>query len=131
MSVEELRGIHGIGPVVAESIFHFFRQDVTRRVLDKLTRAELQIEAPETAGSDDRFAGKTFVFTGTLETMTRPEAEGIVRQMGGTASGSVSKKTSYVVAGESAGSKLDKANALGVPVITEAEFRRMAGRDGG
>lgn len=125
MTSDELLGIHGIGPIVAESIARFFRQDETRVVLEKLAKAELTLSAPERSEGDDRFAGKTFVFTGTLETMTRPEAEAIVRRFGGTASGSVSKKTSYVVAGESAGSKLDKARDLGVPVISEAEFAAM------
>lgn len=126
MTEAELQGIHGIGPIVADSIARFFRQDETRVVLGKLRAADLKLSAPERAEGDDRFAGKTFVFTGTLETMTRPEAEAIVRRLGGTASGSVSKKTSYVVAGESAGSKLEKAQSLGVPVITEAEFAAMA-----
>ncbi|HEY3412651.1 MAG TPA: NAD-dependent DNA ligase LigA [Armatimonadota bacterium] len=126
MSEEELQGIHGIGPIVADSIARFFRQEETRVVLGKLKMANLVLSAPERAEGDDRFAGKTFVFTGTLETMTRTEAEAIVRRFGGSASGSVSKKTSYVVAGESAGSKLDKAQSLGVPVITEGEFATMA-----
>jgi DNA ligase (NAD+) len=126
-SEEELQKIHGIGPVVAHSIAHFFAQDETKDVLAKLARANLNLSAPGRAEGDDRFAGKTFVFTGALETMTRPEAEAIVRRLGGTASGSVSKKTAYVVAGEAAGSKLDKARELGVPVLTEAEFREMAG----
>jgi DNA ligase (NAD+) len=127
MTQEELTGIHGIGPIVAESIAHFFQQDETKTVLRKFKEAGLQIEEPERQDGDDRFAGKTFVFTGAMETMTRPEAEEIVRRMGGKSSGSVSKKTSYVVAGEAAGSKLEKANALGVAVLTEAEFRDMAG----
>lgn len=125
MTVDELRGIHGIGPIVAESIARFFRQDETKVVLGKLALGKLKLSAPQRAEGDERFSGKTFVFTGTLETMTRPEAEAIVRLFGGTASGSVSKKTSFVVAGESAGSKLDKARDLGVPVITESEFSAM------
>lgn len=129
MSVEELQTIHGIGPVVAESIRHFFELEATRTVLDKLARAGLDIEPPEAVDQDSRFAGMTFVFTGALETMTRPEAEATVRRMGGAASGSVSKKTSYVVAGEAAGSKRAKAESLGVPIITESEFRAMAGMD--
>lgn len=127
MTQEELTEIHGIGPVVAESIAHFFQQEETKTVLQKFKDANLRIEEPERIGGDDRFAGKTFVFTGAMETMTRPEAEAIVRRMGGAASGSVSKKTSYVVAGDAAGSKLDKAKELGVQVLTESEFRDMAG----
>jgi DNA ligase (NAD+) len=127
MSQEELTGVHGIGPVVAESIARFFQQDETRVVLRKFKEAGLDIEEPEREDGDGRFTGKTFVFTGALESITRPEAEEIVRRMGGAASGSVSKKTSFVVAGDAAGSKLEKARGLGVPVITEAEFRDMAG----
>lgn len=127
MTEAELQAIHGIGPVVAHSIAHFFAQDETRTVLEKLERAGLDVEAPNVEASDGRFTGLTFVFTGTLETMTRSEAEAIVRRMGGSASGSVSKKTAYVVAGEGAGSKRDKAQSLGVTIITEAEFRVLAG----
>ena len=75
--------------------------------------------------TDNRFEGMTFVLTGTLETMTRQEGEALVASFGGKASGSVSKKTTYVVAGENAGSKLTKAQTLGVPVLTEAEFIEM------
>ncbi|HEY3268987.1 MAG TPA: NAD-dependent DNA ligase LigA [Armatimonadota bacterium] len=127
MTADELKLVHGIGPVVAESIERFFRQDETQVVLRKISEQNLKIAAPERQDGDGRFEGKTFVFTGALETMTRPEAEAIARRLGGTASGSVSKKTSYVVAGENAGSKLEKANALGVTVITEAEFLGLAG----
>jgi DNA ligase (NAD+) len=127
MSGEELTTIHGIGPIVAASIAHFFQQDETKMVLAKLKEAGLRIEEPERTTGDGRFAGQTFVFTGAMETMTRPEAEAIVRRLGGSASGSVSKKTSYVVAGEAAGSKLDKAESLGVAVLTESAFRELAG----
>ena len=78
------------------------------------------------APTSDTFAGKSFVFTGALQTMSRDEAEGRVRQLGGRASSSVSKQTDYVVFGENAGSKLDKARALGVTVLTEAEFHLLA-----
>ena len=74
---------------------------------------------------DDRFAGKTFVLTGSLTTFTRDEAEALIVRYGGKASGSVSKKTSYVVAGEAAGSKLTKAQSLGIPVLSEDEFKQM------
>jgi len=127
MTGEQLQTLHGIGPVVAASIAHFFSQDETKAVLDKLSRAGLRISVPDKTDTDNRFTGKTFVFTGALEAMTRPEAEAAVRRLGGQATGSVSKKTSYVVAGESAGSKLDKARELGVTVLTEAEFRELAG----
>ncbi len=79
----------------------------------------------KTVVQDTRFAGKTFVLTGTLPTYSRSEASAIIERYGGKVSSSVSKKTAYVLAGEEAGSKLDKANALGVPVISEAEFLQM------
>ena len=75
--------------------------------------------------NDTRFAGKTFVLTGTLPTMTRAEASAVIEKLGGKVSGSVSKKTSYVLAGEEAGSKLTKAQQLGVPILTEEEFLQM------
>ena len=79
----------------------------------------------EDENTDNRFLGKTFVLTGTLENFTRDEASEIIEKLGGKTSGSVSKKTSYVLAGEDAGSKLDKAQSLGIPVITEAQFDEM------
>ena len=81
--------------------------------------------ALEEEGTDDRFAGMTFVLTGALDKYTRDEAGAIIEKFGGKVSGSVSKKTSYVLAGEDAGSKLEKANSLGVPVISEADFEKM------
>jgi DNA ligase (NAD+) len=81
----------------------------------------------EAAKGEQKFAGKTFVFTGSLATLSRDEAETLVRRLGGTASSSVSKKTSYVVAGESPGSKYNKARELGVKILTESEFRALAG----
>jgi DNA ligase (NAD+) len=83
------------------------------------------MEAIQEENADERFSGMTFVLTGSLEGYSRKEAEDIIEKFGGKASGSVSKKTTYVIAGESAGSKLDKANKLGVKVITETEFKKM------
>ena len=126
-----LAAVPGVGPEIAESVARFFRQDETKVVLEKLRRAGVAPppEAPRVAWANSPLAGKTVVFTGTLTEMTRAEAEEIVRRLGGKTAGSVSKATSLVVAGESAGSKLAKAQELGVPVISEAEFVAMIGQD--
>ncbi|MGO8670201.1 MAG: NAD-dependent DNA ligase LigA [Capsulimonadaceae bacterium] len=124
-TVEELASVHEIGLATAESVVAFFGQPETTDLLDKLDRAGVVPAAPEHAPRSDVFAGKSFVFTGTLETMTRDAAEAMVRTLGGRASGSVSKQTDYVVAGPGAGSKLDKARSLGVVVLTEAQFHEL------
>ena len=125
-TVEELNAVYEIGLTTAEAIVAFFGQAETTELLNKLTQAGVQPVAPEHAPQTDTFAGKAFVFTGSLQTMTRDEAEGIVKKLGGRASSSVSKQTDYLVAGENAGSKLDKAKTLGVPVLTEEEFHALA-----
>ena len=125
-TVEELAGVFEIGKTTAEMIVAFFGQAETTELLDKLARAGVQAVGDENAAQADTFSGKAFVFTGTLQTMTRGEAEGIVKRLGGRAGSSVSKQTDYVVAGESAGSKLEKARALGVAVLTEDEFQALA-----
>ncbi len=124
-SVEELAAVHEIGTTTAESIHAFFEDDANRALLKSLADVGVKPEAHAGAPASDEFAGKTFVFTGTLTRFKREEAEAIVKRMGGRASGSVSKNTTFVVAGESAGSKLAKAQELGVPVITEDEFGEM------
>ena len=128
-----LAAVPGVGPEIAESVARFFRQDETKVVLEKLRQAGVAPppEAPRVAWANSPLAGKTVVFTGTLTEMTRAEAEEIVRRLGGKTASSVSKATSLVVAGESAGSKLAKAQELGVPVISEAEFVAMIGRGEG
>lgn len=125
-TVEELNAVYEIGLTTAESIVAFFGQAETTELLNKLTQAGVQPVAGEYAPEADTFAGKSFVFTGALQTMTRDEAEGIIKRLGGRAASSVSKQTGYVVAGENAGSKLEKARALGVPVLTEDEFHALA-----
>lgn len=125
-SLEDLSQVQGVGPQIAESVYRFFRQDETIRVLEKLRAAGVlprEEAVPEAASS--ALAGKSFVFTGTLETMQRSEAEALVRRLGGAATGSVSRNTTHVVAGAKAGSKLDKARQLGIPVLTEQEFLEM------
>lgn len=126
-TVEELNAVHEIGQTTAESIVAFFGQAETGELLDKLARAGVEAMVDQYAPQADTFAGKAFVFTGSLTRLTREEAEGIVRRLGGRAGSSVSKQTDYLVAGDKAGSKLDKARALGVPVLTEEEFQTLAG----
>lgn len=123
---EDIAAIKGIGGVVAQSVREWFDHPAKSAILDRLL-AHLKVEKDAAPAKNGRFAGKTFVLTGTLERMSREEAEARIRSLGGSASGSVSKKTSYLVAGESAGSKLEKARQLGVQVLTEEEFARMLG----
>ena len=123
-SEEEIATIDGFGAVMAHSVAAFFALEPSRLLVERLAAAGVNMQA-KTTRVDDRFAGMTFVLTGTLPTLKRSEAQALVEQYGGKASGSVSKKTTYVLAGEEAGSKLTKAQQLGVPIITEAEFLQM------
>ncbi len=123
--IEELLCLEDFGAVMAESVINFFKQEQNIEFINKLKKAGLTMTETADESGDARFAGLTFVLTGTLEKYTRGEASAIIESLGGKTSGSVSKKTSYVLAGEEAGSKLDKANALGVTVITETEFENM------
>lgn len=125
-TVDELAAVHEIGKTTAESVVAFFASPETDEILAKLAAAGVKPSSESSAPTSDKFAGKTFVFTGSLTSGTREEAEAKVRQLGGRASGSVSKSTTYVVAGENAGSKLEKARTLGVTVLTEAEWQAMA-----
>lgn len=121
---EDFASIKDIGTITATALVEFFADPKTRELCDRLTSLGVKGEAVgEERG--ELFAGLTFVLTGTLPTMTRDEASALIKQNGGKVSGSVSKKTSYVVAGEEAGSKLTKAQQLGVPVIDEAELHNM------
>lgn len=120
---EELAAIHGIGEVVADSIYEWFRAPEKKAIFDRLL-TYLTIPRAE-ARAAGKLSGKTFVITGTLSSMSREEAEAKIRALGGSASSSVSKKTSYLVTGDSAGSKLEKARALGVRVLSEGEFATM------
>jgi DNA ligase (NAD+) len=127
---EKLQQVPEIGPKVAQSIAEFFSNPQNREVIDRLKKAGVKFVpeiVTEAAKGEQKFAGKTFVFTGSLATLSRDDAEALVRRLGGTASSSVSKKTSYVVAGESPGSKYNKALELGVTILTEPEFRTLAG----
>ncbi len=124
---EDLSDIHGVGDVIAHEICAWAGVKENRRLVRQLLDAGVAPAAAQRAVSDE-FAGKTFVFTGTLTRFTRDEAEAEVKKRGGKATSSVSKATDYVVAGEKAGSKLDKAQKLGVAVISEDEFLTMIGR---
>lgn len=122
---EELYMKEEIGKIIAKSITDFFKEEQTLDLINKLKEYGVNMEAIKEEGADERFAGLTFVLTGTLEKYSRDEAQEIIEKLGGKTSGSVSKKTSYVLAGESAGSKLTKAQELGVKIITENEFEEM------
>lgn len=119
---DTLSKISDIGPVVANSIIEFFAQDQTKDLIKRLKNYGVNMEENTEENIDNRFEGLTFVLTGSLETMTRNEAEDIIEKFGGKTSSSVSKKTNYVLAGEDAGSKLTKAQSLGVSILTEQEF---------
>ena len=123
-SEDELKAIPDIGAITAGFITEWFSLEQSKHQIRLLREAGVSFDSRESI-VDSRFAGKTFVLTGALENYTRDEASAIIERYGGKASGSVSKKTSYVLAGENAGSKLTKARELGIPVITEEEFAEM------
>ena len=122
--LDELTAIDDIGPVTAEYIVNWFSNPQSQHQIRRLREAGVSYASGESV-TDNRFLGKTFVLTGTLATMTRQEAEALVEKFGGKASGSVSKKTSYVLLGENPGSKYDKAVQLGIPILSETEFLKM------
>lgn len=124
-SYEELCGIKEIGEIMAESIVKFFESKQTKDLIERLKQNGVNMESKMEKSQDERFAGKIFVLTGTLPTLSRNEASEMIEKFGGKTSGSVSKKTSFVLAGEEAGSKLTKAEELGIQIITEAEFLEM------
>ena len=126
-SQEELEQVHEVGPKLAESIFKFLKQPENRELIKRLRDARLPMksETVEDEQPEQIFAGKTFVLTGTLDGMTRDEATALIEQRGGRVSSSVSKKTSFVLAGRDAGSKLEKARDLGVQILDEQAFRAM------
>ena len=125
VSIEELSVQNDVGEITAKSIYEFFREEQSIDLINKLKLAGVNMESLEEENTDNRFEGKTFVLTGALSKYSRDEASDIIEKLGGKTSGSVSKKTSYVLAGEDAGSKLTKAQNLGVTVITEEEFEEM------
>ncbi|MBO5060696.1 MAG: NAD-dependent DNA ligase LigA [Clostridia bacterium] len=125
LTAEELVTIDEIGETMAESICEYFSEPQNIELIEKLRSAGVNFEEPVDENEDLRFANMTFVLTGTLSEFTRSEASAIIEKFGGKTSSSVSKKTTYVLAGSDAGSKLDKANKLGVTVISEQEFKDM------
>jgi DNA ligase (NAD+) len=126
-TVEELLEVNDVGPVVAESIRQFFDEPANQHVVRELISLGLHWPTEETQTADEShpFFGKTFVLTGTLSQYSRDEAGALIVARGGKVTGSVSKKTDYLLAGEAAGSKLDKAAALGVTVLDENTFQGM------
>ena len=122
---EELGMIDDIGPIVADSIREFFLQDQTIDLINRLKQSGVNTKNLEEESIDNRFEGKIFVLTGSLEKFTRQEASDIIEKLGGKTSSTVSKKTSYVLAGEEAGSKLTKAQNLGIEIISEEQFQEM------
>ena len=126
--LEELSNTEEIGPIIAKSVYEFCRSDEGKQVFEQLAHAGVSLETSEEDSVDRSgvFANKTLVVTGTLEHYSRDEIERVIEKLGGKASGSISKKTDYLVAGQAAGSKLQKAEQLGVKILTEAEFRELA-----
>jgi DNA ligase (NAD+) len=124
-SEDDLAAINGIGPVVAKAIHDWFREKENRKLVAELKK-HIKIESEKASGKQNLpLAGATFVLTGGMESMSRDEAKEKIRALGGDVSSSVSKKTSYVVAGDEAGSKLDRARELGVAVLSEREFLKL------
>jgi DNA ligase (NAD+) len=132
---EELEDVHGLGPHTAANVGQWFATEHNQQLVDKLDRAGVRVAEERPAGEDEGAAdaapapleGLSFVITGTLPSLTRDEAKALIVEQGGRVTGSVSSKTDYLLCGEKAGSKLRKAEQLGVPVIDEAALREMVG----
>ncbi|HYR02084.1 MAG TPA: helix-hairpin-helix domain-containing protein, partial [Syntrophobacteria bacterium] len=129
--LDQLLSVNGVGPIVAQSIVDFFDNPSISEALDRLLVEVEPRRAAAAEGPRAEFAGKAFVFTGNLERFTRDEAERLVESLGGRATSSVSRKTDYVVYGPGAGSKLKKAQELGIRFLTEEEFLRLVEKGGG
>jgi DNA ligase (NAD+) len=126
---ETMTRIDSIGPKIAESVNLFFENEKNRMLIEELRQAGLNFEMDEPATLSDQLQGKKFVLTGTLPTLSRKEASEMIEKHGGNVTSSVSKNTDFLLAGESAGSKLAKAEKLNIPVLNESEFREMIGED--
>jgi DNA ligase (NAD+) len=123
-SVEELTQVSDVGQITAASIYNWFHAPQSEHLLERLRQAGLNFVSNQTV-TDTRFAGMTFVLTGALTKFTREDATQMIESFGGKAAGSVSKKTTYVVVGENAGSKEKKARELGIPILSEEDFLAM------
>jgi DNA ligase (NAD+) len=124
---EEVGAVRGIGPIIAQGVVAFFREPSARRLVEKLRRAGVNLVEPRQIAQGGALEGKTVVITGTLPTLARTKATELVEQAGGRVTSSVSKATSFLVAGEEAGSKLEKAKSLGIEIIDEAALLRRIG----
>jgi len=122
ISVEQLQEVQDIGPAVAESIVNYFQDKQHKNFIEKLDKIGIEIETNKLGTQNSKLKGRTFVLTGTLELMSRDEAKNKIRALGGEVNESVSKKTTYVVAGAEPGSKLEKARKLSVKILEEKEF---------
>jgi len=122
---EQLLSVSDVGPVVANSIVKYFAEPLQRELVQQLVAAGIQWPTPESATTATHLMGKTFVLTGTLPNLSREQASALIEQAGGKVSGSVSKKTHYLVAGDDAGSKLTKAQELGIAILTEEELLQL------
>ncbi|MBU0988249.1 MAG: NAD-dependent DNA ligase LigA, partial [Proteobacteria bacterium] len=123
-TVEDLQAIEGIGPVVADSLANFFKREENRKIIDRILNSGVKI-LEKTDTREASLAGKVFVLTGTLETLTRSDAKNMIGKAGGKVAGSVSRNTDFLVVGASPGSKLSRAQELGVTVIDEAALIRL------
>jgi NAD-dependent DNA ligase (contains BRCT domain type II) len=126
-SIDEIGSVRGVGPIIAEGVVKYFKDAGAKRLIEKLRKAGVNFTEPRQVVAGGALEGKTVVITGTLPTLTRPKATEVVEKAGGRVTSSVSKSTSFLVAGEEAGSKLEKARSLGVEVIDEAELLRRIG----
>jgi DNA ligase (NAD+) len=127
-SEEVIGEVRGVGPAIAAAVAAFFRDERNRKLIERLAKAGVRMDEPVKVTAGGVFDGQTFVLTGTLPKLSRPEATRLIEQAGGAVTGSVSKKTTAIVAGEEPGSKLEKAKALGIPVWDEGELLRRLGR---
>ena len=124
---EQILAVRDMGGISAKAIARFFADAENQREIADMAAQGVKMEADEPAASDEKLAGKTFVITGTLPTLGRKECAALIESHGGRVTGSVSKKTDYLVAGEAAGSKLQKAQTLGIPILDEAGLRGLIG----
>ena len=126
-SYDEILDINDVGPIIAKNVYDYFNDEQNLKEIENLLANGVQIKNPEQRNLSSKISGKTFVLTGTLENMSRKEASDLIIQNGANVSNSVSKNTDFVLVGENPGSKLDKAKALGIKIISEDEFNKMIG----